>query len=420
MSEFYRLSESEIFGYPLNSKVSHKPNRSGWIRLYCPVHGGDKQLSFALNPETGFFKCFNGNCGVEGYTVESYERWKAEQNKTSRKDPHSLRLVRKSYMKQNAKHIIPQKQEEEFTDRTDLAAKYQALLTPDSLAARYLASRGIPFELAKQYGLGFCPPGDWLFGKDNAWMYGRVVVPHEHPDGRIVNLYGRAIGEKNKLPKHLRDVFDDKKHMHKRGLKGIFNVKALEEDTVYICEGAFDALSLIAAGYPNACAIFGVNGLRWDWVKANTLVFCLDNDTAGQESWRELAKEAVLLGKKVYFLDESTYQGYKDLNEVWVATGHIDLGEIREEAPQNKQQTNEEEPQATWDDYMHFVAEIEAQYAHLKVFAEKHPELNEPFQEVAACVEKAIKARNTKLLMKHLEELMSVYVTIQQVYDAVK
>ena len=87
----------------------------------------------------------------------------------------------------------------------------------------------------------------------------------------------------------------------------------------------FDALSLMAAGYSDAVAIFGVDGLRWEWVKARRVVFCLDRDAAG-ERWRELAWEGILRGKEVYFLPPAAYAGYKDLNEAWVATGQLDIG----------------------------------------------------------------------------------------------
>ena len=50
-----------------------------------------------------------------------------------------------------------------------------------------------------------------------------------------------------------------------------------------VCEGAFGALALLAAGMPRVVAIFGVQGWRWDWVReVRELVFALDADAAGQ------------------------------------------------------------------------------------------------------------------------------------------
>jgi len=142
------------------------------------------------------------------------------------------------------------------------------------------------------------------------------VFPHTNPAGEIVNLYGRAVGDR--VPKSLR-------HDHLPGRRGVFNAKALAADTVFLCEGPLDALSLIVAGHSNSCAIFGKDGLPWAWVKARRLVFCFDRDKAGQR-WRDLAWEGRRRGKDVYFLPDSAYAGCNDLNETWMATGQLDVG----------------------------------------------------------------------------------------------
>jgi hypothetical protein len=47
-------------------------------------------------------------------------------------------------------------------------------------------------------------------------------------------------------------------------------------------------------------AIFGVQGWRWDWVReVHALVFALDADPAGQQQWRQLARQAALGGHHV-------------------------------------------------------------------------------------------------------------------------
>lgn len=178
--------------------------------------------------------------------------------------------------------------------------------------------------------MGYAAPGKWPHvnqrGKPiRQGKWGRLVFPHTDPAGNIVNLYGRAVGSNEKIPKEGR-------HDHLPGAKGIFHAKALAEETVFLCEGVFDALSLLAAGYAGSCAIFGVDGLRWEWVTAKRVVFCLDQDLAG-EHWRELAWEGVLRGKEVYWLPAEVYGGQKDLNKVWSATGRIEIGEWQPSSP---------------------------------------------------------------------------------------
>jgi hypothetical protein len=49
------------------------------------------------------------------------------------------------------------------------------------------------------------------------------------------------------------------------------------------------------------------------------LVFALDADAAGQQQWRQLARQAALRGKRVAVLPTAAYGGYKDVNEAWAA-----------------------------------------------------------------------------------------------------
>jgi len=190
---------------------------------------------------------------------------------------------------------------------------FQAAL-PSSRGEAYLRQRGIPLALAQQLGAGYAAPGTWPHPARD-WRGGRVVFPHTTPDGRLVNLYGRAAGTAEQVPKA-------KRHDHLPGAKGYFNATVLQGDTgpLWVCEGAFDALALLAAGVPRVVAIFGVQGWHWDWVReVRELVFALDADAAGQQQWRHLARQAALRGKRVAVLPAAAYGGHKDVNEAWVA-----------------------------------------------------------------------------------------------------
>ena len=201
--------------------------------------------------------------------------------------------------------------------RPDLAqqlAAFQAAL-PGSRGATYLQQRGIPLALAQQLGVGYAAPGTWPH-RARDWRGGRVVFPHTTPDGCLVNLYGRAVGTAEQVPKA-------KRHDHLPGVKGYFNATALQEgfEPLWVCEGVFDALALLAAGVPRVVALFGVQGWRWDWVrKVRELVFALDADIAGQQQWHQLARQAALRGKRVAVLPAAAYGGCKDVSDAW-ATG---------------------------------------------------------------------------------------------------
>ena len=190
--------------------------------------------------------------------------------------------------------------------RPDLAqqlAAFQAAL-PGSCAAASLQQRGMPLALAQQCGVGYAAPGRWPHAARD-WRGGRVVFPHTTPDGRLVNLYGRAVGTAAQVPKA-------KRHDHLPGTKGYFNAAALQAGAgpLWVCEGAFDALALLAAGVPHVVAIFGVQGWSWDWVReVRELVFALDADAAGQQQWRPLARQAALRGKRVAGLEPAAGDG---------------------------------------------------------------------------------------------------------------
>src|SRR2546423_2428035 len=200
--------------------------------------------------------------------------------------------------------------------RPDLAqqlATFQAAL-PGSRGAAYLQQRGTPLALAQQYGVGYAAPGTWPHASRD-WRGGRVVFPHTTPDGGLVNLYGRAVGTAEQVPKA-------KRHDHLPGAKGYFNATALQVgiEPLWVCEGVFDALALLAAGVPRVVAVFGVQGWRWDWAReVRELVFALDADAAGQQQWHQLARQAALRGKQVAVLPLEAYGGHKDVNEAWAA-----------------------------------------------------------------------------------------------------
>jgi Toprim-like len=163
-------------------------------------------------------------------------------------------------------------------------------------------------------GVGYAAPGTWPHATRD-WRGGRVVFPHTTPDSRLVNLYGRAVGTAEQVPKA-------KRHDHLPGAKGYFNATALQAglEPLWVCEGAFDALALLAAGVPRVVAVFGVQSWRWDWVReVRALVFALDADAAGQQQGRQLARQAALRGKQVAVRPAASYGGHKDVNEAWIA-----------------------------------------------------------------------------------------------------
>lgn len=273
-------------------------------RAYCPFHGSDRQRSLRVNRETGRFNCFA--CGAWGYLDDAKERRRSESA--------TLRVGTHRHPPQRT--YRPKPEPETKPELATLMASYRAAL-PGSPGEAYLRQRHIPLQLAHAVGVGYAAPGTWP-NASRDWAGGRVVFPHTTPSGDVVNLYGRAVGE---APKKL-------KHDHLPGAKGYFNAQALADGSgpATICEGAFDALALMAAGAPNVVAIFGVNGWRWEWAtKTGELILALDADDTGATELRELAREARLRGKGVAYLKPGAYGTEKDASAAWQA-GVLTLG----------------------------------------------------------------------------------------------
>jgi len=295
------------------------------LRALCPYHGSDHQRSLRVTLATGRFVCFA--CGAWGYLAEARERWREEQQCQAAFQRPAARGQRAQRPRPAAAAVKPPAPRlpaprEPAPARADLAqqlAVFQAAL-PGSRGEAYLRQRGIPLALAQRLGVGYAAPGTWPHAARD-WRGGRVVFPHTTPDGRLVNLYGRAVGTAEQVPKA-------KRHDHLPGEKGYFNAAALQagEGPVWVCEGAFDALALLAAGVLRVVAIYGVQGWRWEWVRdVRELVFALDADAAGQQQWRALARAAALRGKRVGVLPAEAYGGHKDVNEASMA-GTLTIG----------------------------------------------------------------------------------------------
>lgn len=189
----------------------------------------------------------------------------------------------------------------------DLSAYFAACrqrLT-DPAAVSYLKARGISLETAEKYGLGFDPAAD---PAQSNHPCPRLIIPTS-----ATHYVGRRTdgGE------------EYKKMNNKGGRPGIFNEAALyDAETVFVTEGAFDALSILEAGAA-AVAINSTSNAEL-LVKQlaskrtdATLILCLDNDETGKKATQAIKDGLQRLN--ISYVTADISGSHKDPNEALTA-----------------------------------------------------------------------------------------------------
>lgn len=197
----------------------------------------------------------------------------------------------------------PQGTNKEATAAPDNRQYYRECMKriTDPAAVAYLTGRGISIETARRYYLGYDPKADPA-GK--GYPSPRIIIPTTR-----AHYIGRSIDPENKYQK-----------MNAKGATpGIFNERALDRPgLVFVCEGAFDALSVceigaeaVATNSANEAANF-IKRLE-DHPPAAHLILCEDKDAAGGR-WAQTIREGLdRLG--ISFLSADISGQAKDANE---------------------------------------------------------------------------------------------------------
>ena len=188
-------------------------------------------------------------------------------------------------------------------DYTKYYAECKKQLQNSEEAISYLQARGISKETAAAYWIGFDINSD--------------PAQSNHPTPRIIlptcktHYVARSIDPKTP-PQWV-------KMNNKGGSPDIFNKRALDgKEAVFVCEGIFDALSIIEAG-AEAIALNSTSnaGRLIEQLQkkrtAATLILCLDNDEAGKKCTETITEGLKRLN--ISYVIADICQGCKDPNE---------------------------------------------------------------------------------------------------------
>jgi len=309
------------------------PQRSGGrLRYRCPVHDGDHQRSFSVDPETGKYTCHNGTCvASQGGTLRDF--WRNQNGQKSVYRAASLKEI-------GERALARQKQaDEERIQRyaadipvesarflTRLDAMSNALSDPSCPGVGYLTGRGLDPIRASELGVGYASPGEWLH--DEKRTCGRIVYPLSDPlVGRTVSAVGRlAIDSASTWSDKARATFRDQKQRKLKGCPaGIWPYTSLaaareHHRPLIVVEGPADALALLqhkdvpcdvialvgTATVLPLTALTGVAGV----------VLALDSDQAGMKATRGIYAALVLAGIPAEVMPPDWLGGTKDAGQL--------------------------------------------------------------------------------------------------------
>lgn len=302
----------------------------------CPFHQ-EKSPSFTVQPEKQFYYCFG--CGAGGNALGFV------MNFENLDFPEAVEIL--------AKGIGVEVPREESGTNKQNNSRYDALLgllqeantfyqhqlrqhPQKQRAVDYLKKRGLSGEIARDFNLGYAPPG-WdnllkalgaapeqkqklleagmLIENPNNQrnpLYDRfrdrIMYPIRDSRGRVIGFGGRVLGDEK--PKYLNSP---ETPVFRKGeeLYGLYEArkKLRSPQRFLIVEGYMDVIALAQSGIHYSVATLGTatsaSHLRVLYKLVPEVVFCFDGDNAGREAaWRALQQALPLMedGRSARFL----------------------------------------------------------------------------------------------------------------------
>jgi hypothetical protein len=328
------------------------------VRAYCHLHGSDHQRSLSITKMTGWGYCFNAACQatvlvaewnrpVAQHYLHVYYQGLTSAALPSYQAPHLPSTSHRPFVVQPLllplPKAIPAWQQEELHTLRALDEQMRWTLAHSQRAQLYLHERGIPLLTALEAGVGYVP--SVLLrrpelrkkrGLLRRWV-DRLLFPLNSPFGR--GYIGRSLwhwkpGMNETIHKALLERSGSPKRWIKTNPAGWFGVECEQiPDTIMLVEGAFDRLTLLAAGLPapQIVALVGT-ALQVEWLPAQvkTVVLALDGDDGGNEASHRLADQLTQAGLRVQVCHLGQTTWGKDWNELWQHLGKQSLAPVFE------------------------------------------------------------------------------------------
>ena len=317
----------------IDARVKLKKTGRNYSAL-CPFHD-EKTPSFSVNPDKQFYYCFG--CGAGGNAISflmDYDRTDFIETVENLAQRLGMEVPRE----ESQENIAQQKAKKSIYDLLEQASHYyqQQLRSQggQNKAVSYLKERGLTGEIAKQFGLGYAPPG-WdnllkqlgqtgeqkkllieggvlIEKEDHSGCYDRfrdrLMFPIRDNRGRTIGFGGRVFTDEK--PKYLNSPETPVFHKQHE-LYGLYEARQANRhlQRLIMVEGYMDVIALAQFGISCAVATLGTSAGSHHMEKVfrhcNEVVFCFDGDEAGRKA-ADRALEAVLplmqAGRQARFL----------------------------------------------------------------------------------------------------------------------
>jgi DNA primase len=306
----------------------------------CPFHD-EKTPSFSVSPDKQFFYCFG--CGASGNSIGfimDYERLNFPEAIESLAKVAGVEVPREQTKdpQKRAQNEAQEKARKQLFSLMEQANDYYQLQLREhpqkNTPVNYLKNRGLSGQIAKDFGVGYAPPGwdnliktlatsnekqDLLLeggmlinNEDKGRLYDRfrerIMFPIRDSRGRVIGFGGRVLNDEK--PKYLNSpetpIFFKGKELY-----GMYEARQAYRQLprVLVVEGYMDVVALAQYGIRYGVATLGTacseEHLRIAFKHTNEVVFCFDGDDAGRKAARRAMENSITSmedGRQIKFL----------------------------------------------------------------------------------------------------------------------
>lgn len=312
----------------VGSRVQLKKSGKNYTAC-CPFHQ-EKTPSFSVNQEKQFYYCFG--CGAGGNALgfimdhDHLDFPEAVEELSKRAGVEVEREASNSNTPQKPRQPVDSPLYALLTAASDYYRSALKSHPQRNAAVNYLKNRGVSGVIARDFALGFAPPG-WdnlskhlggdslqqkalidagllVENEESKRRYDRfrdrIIFPIHDARGRIIGFGGRVLGDDK--PKYLNSP--ETAVFHKgQELYGLYEARKYNRqlNEIIVVEGYMDVIALAQQGLRNAVATLGTatseEHIKRLFRVVPNILFCFDGDNAGRKAaWRAL--EATLSNLK--------------------------------------------------------------------------------------------------------------------------